>query len=69
MNALRIITQGLRPGLQPLAIATQGFQPLRYGVFTASGSDARARHLRRLREDDEAIIAMLGAFAAGVLNA
>lgn len=69
MIALRIATQGLRGGLVPLAIATQGFQPLRDQSIVSSGGGASARlHARRLREDEELLAMLSGFIASGVLS-
>lgn len=69
MNPLRIATQGLLGS--PLSIATQGFQPIDSVIppFIPSGGGGRIRRSDRLLRDDEEILLMIaGAIAAGMLQ-
>lgn len=68
MNALRIATQGLRGGVVPLAIATQGFQPLRDMIISSGGGGVSALRLQQLREDEELLVLLSGLAASGALS-
>ena len=68
MIPLRVATQGLRAGLSPLAIATQGFQPLRDTIISSGGGGVSALRLQQLREDEELLAILSGLVASGALS-